>query len=173
VLGRYGDGSAALVRAAAGKVVVYQAGFLPALAYIKGALAARERSQTSPRAGDSDLLARSYNPWEYPPAVRELLTTPARSAGVAPPVTCDVPLVDAVYMTCDRGVLVPLANYTLRPIAGLSLSVLAPRRVSRVESSRRGPLDFTASPGGRVEVRLPLEATDFVSLYFDNTKQNR
>jgi len=173
VLGHYADGSAALVRAAAGNGTVYQAGFLPALAYIKAALAARERSQSSPRAGDSDLLARSYNPWEYPAAIRALLTTPTRSAGIAPPVTCDAPLVDAVYMTCDRGVLVPLANYTLRPIADISLSVHAPHEVSRVESSRRGRLEFTTSPAGRVDVRLPLEATDFLKLYFAEAEPKR
>jgi hypothetical protein len=159
VLGRFNDGSAALVKAAAGKGIVYCAGFLPALAYIKAAQAARAESP------DRDVLARSANPWAFPAGVRDLILRPVRSAGVVPPVTCSVPVVDAVYMTCDRGAVVPLANYTLRPVEALTLTVRPGRPVVRVESARRGPLPFTAA-GGAVTVTLPLEATDFVKLYY-------
>jgi hypothetical protein len=167
VLGRYRDGSAALVRGAAGEGAVYCAGFLPALAYIKAAQTARAEVQGRDGDRDHDRLARSLNPWAYPAGVRDLLLRPVRAAGVTPPLTCDVPVVDAVCMTCDRGVVVPLANYTLRPVETLSLTVRVPRPVSRVESARRGPLPFTAKGGNEVVVTLPLEATDFVKLYYD------
>ncbi len=161
VLGRYKDGSAALVRGAAGKGSVYCAGFLPALAYIKAAQVARAEAGDR----DRDLLARSLNPWAFPPGVRDLLLRPVQAAGVNPPLKCDVPVVDAVYMIGDRGVVVPLANYTLRPIDRLSLTVRADRPVSRVESARRGPLPFTSKGKHEVVIALPLEATDFVKLY--------
>jgi hypothetical protein len=74
--------------------------------------------------------------------------------------------VDAVYMTCDQGILVPLANYTLRPIPRLSLSVQASRQIARVESSRLGRIDFTPRADGRIDLSLPLDATDFVKLYY-------
>ena len=170
VLGRYRDGSSALVRSTAEKGTVYEAGFLPALAYVKSALTARAAAKARADAGAGDatgkeLLARSANPWEFPAPVRDLILRPVRSAGVTPPVTCDVPRVDAVYMTCDRGVLVPLANYTLKPIDRLSLTVRTPRSVACAESSHHGKLDFKTN-GDRVEVSLPLESTDFVKLYY-------
>jgi hypothetical protein len=74
-------------------------------------------------------------------------------------------------MTCDRGVVVPLANYTLRPVETLSLTVRVPRPVSRVESARRGLLPLTARRGNEVIVTLPLEATDFVKLYYDRPEE--
>ncbi|HSU66772.1 MAG TPA: beta-galactosidase trimerization domain-containing protein, partial [Tepidisphaeraceae bacterium] len=175
VLCRFKDGSPALVRGRIGKGTVYASGFLPGLAYIKAALVSR--AQYVPRRGaapstapsdspEADRLARSANPWDFPADVRQFLLMPVRSAGITPPVTCDLPLVDAVYMTCDQGILVPLANYTLRPIPRLSLSVQASRQIARVESSRLGRIDFTPRADGRIDLSLPLDATDFVKLYY-------
>ena len=146
-LGRYKDGSAALVKGTAGKGTVYCAGFLPALAYIKAAQVARVGAGDQ----DRDRVARSANPWAFPAGVRGLLLRPVRSAGVAPPVTCSVPVVDAVYMTCDRGVVVPLANYTLRPVGELTLTVRVDRPVARagVGPPRPAPVPV----GGRVRDR--------------------
>jgi hypothetical protein len=160
VIGRYRDGSAALVRGVMGQGSVYCAGFLPALAYIKAALRARAE------AADEERLTRSRNPWAFPAAERDLLLRPVRTAGVLPPVVCDLPVVDAVLLSCDRGVLVPLANYTLRPVEKLTLTIRTTRPVSRVESARHGPLEFTARNGDAVTVRLPLGAADFVKVYY-------
>jgi len=158
VLATFKDGSPALVRGGS----VYCVGFLPALAYIKPALVARKKLEEENK--DAELLQRSHNPWEFPAHVRELLLTPVRAAGVEPPVLCDVPLVDAVYMTCDQGVLIPLANYTLKPLEKLTLKVKVPRPVKRAESVRRGALKFERSADGRVTIALPLDNNDFVKL---------
>ena len=75
-------------------------------------------------------------------------------------------------MDASPGLLVPLANYTLRPIPKLSLTVRTPRPITRVLSSRLGPLEFrtvggTGSTGDvRTEVTLPLEATDFLQFQY-------
>ncbi|MDQ3621564.1 MAG: beta-galactosidase trimerization domain-containing protein [Verrucomicrobiota bacterium] len=155
VLARFKDESPALVRAATGKGTVYCAGFLPALAYIKQALDARnavqERVKQSASAGrplspqetrDAELLERSYNPWEYPADVRQFILLPVRSAGVARPIECSAPLVDAVYMPEATGVLIPFANYTLEPIDRLALTVQVSGPIARVESARHGPIAF-------------------------------
>ncbi|MCX7007621.1 MAG: beta-galactosidase trimerization domain-containing protein [Kiritimatiellaeota bacterium] len=173
VLARFKDQSAAVVCGAAGKGRVYCVGFLPGLAYIKQALDARhaleektKTAATTVSADDAALLARSYNPWAYPTALRDCLLTPVREAGVNVPIQCSAPLVDAVYMTHEQGVLVPLANYSNRPIASLALKVTVPRRIAKVESARLGLLAFRQPTPQVVELSLPLENNDFVKLYF-------
>ena len=167
VLAAFSDGSPAAVRGAAGLGSVYCVGFLPALAYIKAAEVARnELHEGTDDPAEAELLERSYNPWDYPADVREFILAPVRSAGVEAPIACSVPLVDAVYMTCDEGILIPLANYTLRPIEQLSLKVAVARPVARVESVRHGALEFSQAEPGRLDVRLPVDNNDFVKLYF-------
>jgi hypothetical protein len=172
IVATFSNGAPALVMASAGKGRVYYAGFLPGLAYIKTALAARyaleekSKADSGALAADAkDMLARSSNPWAYPAEIRDLLLTPVREAGVTPPIRCSAPLVDAVYMTHDKGILVPLANYANRPIDRLALTVLATQPVARVESARLGPLAFTQR-GQAVELSLPLDNNDFVKLYY-------
>jgi hypothetical protein len=160
VLASFKDGSPALVRG--GKV--YCAGFLPALAYIKPALMARK--ELHEKDPDAELLKRSANPWQYPAAVRALLLSPVRSANVAPPITCNAPFVDAVFMTTDRGILIPLANYTLEPIERLALTVTVPRPVVRAESAVRGAITFKQASSTTIELSLPLDNNDFVKFYF-------
>ena len=169
------DGSPALVNGPAGKGAVYCAGFLPAISYIKSALDARAGLQrkiddkTPLDAGeqaDAELIERSYNPWKYPADVRELILLPSRVAGIAPPIKCNVPLVDAVFMPHDHGILIPLANYTLRKIDSLTLKVSTPRPVTRIMSATLGDIRFTNDPQGTADFSLPLENNDFLMLHF-------
>jgi len=177
-LGTFDDGSAALVRGRYGSGSVYCAGLLPALAYIKPALVARnelaeqnqatqerEATPTAERRTESSPLDRSYNPWQYPSDIRQLLLRPVRQAAVDPPLCCSVPLVDAVYMTCPQGILVPLANYTLNPLAEVSLDVRVPGPVLRVESVRYGELRFNSTKENTVQFTLPLDVADFVKIH--------
>jgi hypothetical protein len=174
VLATFGDRSPALVSGATGKGRVYCAGFLPGLAYIKPALDARhvleERRKSEPQSLSLDeaaALERSANPWAYPADVRQLLLTPVRESGAVLPLRCDAALVDAVYMTHEKGVLIPLANYTNRPIERLRLNVTVPRRIRRVESVVRGAIPFDQSTPQTVTFSLPLDNNDFVKLYFE------
>jgi len=203
VLATFQDGSAALVRADAGRGTVYVAGFLPGLAYVKAALLHRKQVEQQ-YAGSSDglpdpvgvdpakaLLDRSSSPWHYPAEIRNKILRPVREARVAVPLTCSEPLVDAVCMECAKGLLIPLANYTLRPLDEIRLTVRSDRPIDRVQSAHQGSLSFelktatglvSAEPGtkpslvaGRsgeldrcylVEFRLPLGATDFVKCHY-------
>jgi hypothetical protein len=177
-LGTFNDGSAALVRGRYGSGSVYCVGLLPALAYIKSALVARnelvEQKQTIQSGGiasaderrlESHSLDRSYNPWQYPDDIRQLLLRPVRQAAIDPPLRSSVSLVDAVYMTCPQGILVPLANYTLNSLAKLSLEIRVPSPVQRVESVRHGELRFNHVREDVVQVTLPLDIADFVKVY--------
>jgi hypothetical protein len=172
ILARLQEDSPAVVRGTFGKGKVYCVGFLPGLSYIKPALdskfALEERAAAEPNSLSTDekeLLARSANPWEFPAKVRELLLLPVREANVAQPITASVPLVDAVYMTHERGLLIPLANYMNRPIADLRLTVRVPRPIARIESAVRGSVSFETS-NDEVRLTLPLDNNDFLKLYY-------
>ena len=175
VLATFKDKSPALVRGKAGKGAVYCAGFLPALAYIKPALDARNALQkkvtdglalSASEAKEAPLLERTSNPWKFPENVRELLLAPVRAAKVTPPLTCSAPLVDAVFMPHEKGILIPLANYTAEPIAQLTLRVSVPRAITSAESASHGKIAFKQTSPQSVEISLPLENNDFVKLYF-------
>jgi hypothetical protein len=176
VLAKFKDASAALVSGAAGRGTIYCAGFLPGIAYIKRALEARNALEKKVAEGsalsasetsEAPLLERTANPWRFPAAIRELILTPVRSGGVTAPIECSAPLVDAVYMPHERGILIPLANYTAESIGRLSLKVEVPRRVIRAESVLRGRVAFTEISPRTVEFALPLENNDFVKLLFE------
>lgn len=172
----FDDDSPALAWGRSGRGGVYCCGFLPALAYIKTALDHRAALQkkvddkkelNAQETREAALLERSYNPWRFPAEVRELMLAPVRTARILPPITCDVPLVDAVFMRQDKGVVIPLANYTLVPIADLHLRVRVSEIVARAESAVRGRIDFKTLPGGDVDLSLPLDNNDFVALWFE------
>ncbi len=172
VLAAFGDGAPACVTAPAGKGAVYRCGFLPALAYIKTAQEARQALQeklgngTLADQAGAAMLERSNNPWAFPADVRDFLLAPVRAAGCRAPIACSAPLVDAVYMTAEQGVLIALANYTNEPIARLTLRVQVPRAIARIESARRGQLEIQPGAPGAVELTLPLENNDFVKLLY-------
>jgi hypothetical protein len=176
VLAAFKDGTPALVRGQVGQGSVYCAGFLPGLAYIKSAQVARrelgrQRRERLRSGRDADLpevtlLDRSDNPWQFPAAVRDFLLQPVRAASVRPPLACSVPLVDAVLLEGERGNVVPLANYTLRPLAEVRLTVRTAQPVRRVSSIYQGDLYFDQPAGGPVSFVLPLECTDYVQLYY-------
>src|SRR6185437_13360492 len=175
-LASFKDNSAALVRGPAGAGTIYCAGFLPSLSYIKPALDARNALKKKVDDGgplsaaeqkEATLLERSANPWKFPADVRDLILTPARAANIAPPITCSVPLVDAVYMPHEKGILIPLANYTVEPISLLTLTVNVPHRVARAESVAHGNIPFKQISPTSISLSLPLENNDFVKLYFE------
>lgn len=172
ILATFSDGSPAVVRGRFGQGTVYAAGFLPGLAYVRPAIMARRELEASERAGEEIddesrlILERSINPWEFPGAVRDIILAPVRLADIDPPIRCSVPLVDAGYMTCREGIVIPLANYTLRPIENLKLQIRIARPVARIESVHHGTLGAESVATNRLAVTLPLESTDFVKLYY-------
>lgn len=190
VLGQYADGQPAAIATQglkAGKGRVVSLGYLPALDYIKKALDAKakfidlnagienEGDAQDGVPGQEAILKmlpneKSYNPWDYPAAIREVITQPVDQAVAAKtlelPISCNVPLVDAVYMICDQGVLVPLANYTLNPIKEMTLEIAIDKPVKEVRSVHQGKLKVTQINAKRIRVTLPLECTDFVSVVY-------
>jgi hypothetical protein len=192
-LATFADGSPATVFAAAGKGRIVSHSYLPALPYIKQALEGRrylqEISDTDPAeqsehpappvvlsdqqgteylVGDDPRLARSANPWHFPEKIRELILAPVRAANLDPPLICDVPLIDAIPLYNDRGIVIPLANHTLDPQKSLTLRVRLPtdRSCDRVTSIHQEDLKFTVEGKHYIRFTLPLDASDYVKIYF-------
>ena len=192
VLASFADGSAAIVRAKVGQGMIYSAGFLPALDYIKQAVVARRqllaakvsaeeaaanrasaptpavdvpKKQAGAEPAADARLGRSSNPWEFSAGVRSLILHPVHAAKVKPPLTCSVPLIDAVVMVCQRGIVIPLANYTLEPIAKADFTVRPDRPVVRIETIYQGKVDFEHERG-TIAFSIPLDCTDFVKIYY-------
>lgn len=192
VLAAYDDATASWVRGTTGKGTVHVLGFLPALDYIHHALVARQAlveqaKETAPAAIDGPDASRdgkpmiaktlsvadrfrleaSANPWDFSHVVREAIVEPARTSGIDPPIVCSVPLIDAVYMTCAQGIIIPLANYTLHPLDQVEFSVRVEQPPVRVESVHQGKIDFrrvTKNGRERIVFSLPLDSTDFITI---------
>ena len=98
--------------------------------------------------------------------ILSLLLAPVRAAGCHAPIACSTPLVDAVYMTAQQGILIPLANYTNQAIDRLALRVQVPRPIARIESARRGDVPFQQTTPSTVEFTISLETNDFVKLTY-------
>ena len=192
-LATYADGSAAIVRARSGEGMIYSAGFLPALDYIKQAvvsrralLAEKENAKAAPAnqetnptptvdlsgkkpleviVGDAR-LERSYNPWDFSAEVRELILHSVRAAKVDPPLTCSVPLVDAVVLHADNGVVIPLANYTLTPLERVDFTLRIGHPIDRIETVHQGRIEFERDNNGTVKFSIPLDASDYIRVHY-------
>ena len=177
ILGSFSDTGSAIAMWKTGRGTVYYSGFLPALTYAYNGLV--ERNKVAPNinlqevklpdpdkiATETQLLARSYNPWKYPEQIRNLLVLPVKNAGVEMSISCSIPLVDAVMMECDKGILIPLANYTLQPIKNVELTVKTKKPVKSIESTHIGKIPFNQQRG-YIKFSLPLKETDFIKLLY-------
>jgi hypothetical protein len=193
VLATFGDESAAIVRAKVGKGMIYSAGFLPALDYIKQAVVARRQllvtkssdeeavanltaaptptldvpdKQAAAKPTADGRLDRSYNPWEFSAEVRDLILQPVRAAGVDPPLTCSVPLVDVVLLQAKNGAVIPIANYTLAPLEKVEFSLRSPRAIARIETIHHADIAFESTENGIVKFSLPLDASDYIKIHY-------
>lgn len=175
VLGRFQDGTPAIVRGQAGKGTVYSFGFLPSLSYIKPALVARKQLEqnvgdigvvySKERVSEEQLIGRSQNPWQYPAEIRDVIILPVQDPCIKRPLSSSEALVDAMYMKSTDGVVIPLSNYTLQPISEVDFTVRVERDVARVESVHQGELSFRKI-NSQIEFSLPLVDTDIIKIYY-------
>jgi hypothetical protein len=80
------------------------------------------------------------------------------------PIICSVPLVDAVYMTSDKGIVIALANYTLQPIKNMTLDIDVDKPFHEVRSVYQGILPFKKIGNKKIRITLPLECPDFITI---------
>jgi hypothetical protein len=145
-LATFEDGTPAILLHRFGRGQALRFGFLPGLAYTQGA---------SVKAGEVVT--------DYPDLERELIAWGVRLATVMPPVTLSDPRVEALVLESPQGVVVPLANWSMKPVPRLKVTVRGVPRAKAVESAARGRLKFQRQ-GNTVTVALPLGATDFLMI---------
>lgn len=148
VIGTWPDGSAAATinDSGAGKAIFI--GALPGVSYVRG-------SNMGPGFTT-----------EYPGAVRDLINAPAILAGVRKDVELDVPVVEATLQDGDKGAVVTMVNYTMKPIAKVTLRAKVSRPVQRAVAVSDGKELPVSTNGDTVTLSLPLGMTEFVKLYY-------
>lgn len=121
----FGDGSPAVSVKPAGKGRAYYCGFLPGLAYLKPALPKRPVDR-----GATDDTLMHFLPTEVDRGAAGLI---AAAADVDRPVVCSEGLVENTVIQAKSGTLIPLINWTGKPIKGLTVTVSIPTPTAKVE----------------------------------------
>lgn len=116
VRGVFRDGSPAIAARQTGKGQAVYCGFLPGLTYFKPAIPLRPVDR-----GATDEAMSHFIPREFHPEASELIGLPA--AGVARPVVCSQPLVESTVIEAPQGVLIPLVNWSGKPVQGLTVTL--------------------------------------------------
>jgi hypothetical protein len=163
VIGKFKDGSPAVVtkRHGAGRAVLF--GFLPGQAYLKGALPVRPVD----RGAGADSFAH-YLPTGMSGHLRTRLVDDflGRAATDARPVVTTDGLVETSCIdTPARGgkpakLAVPLVNWSGGSLTSLTITIRGVT-ATRVKSVERGELKFTQGKGG-IQIEMPLDVADML-----------
>ncbi len=101
-------------------------------------------------------------PTAFPKTLRDLITTPARWAGIATPIQTSDPLVEAQYMSGPEGDVVVLINWQDDPIDDLVVRFPDKRNIQSVRSLREaGP--FKGHLHEQQGVTLPIKLDEGVA----------
>lgn len=164
VVGRFRDGTAAVVEKAHGKGRAVLFGFFPGMAYLQSGLPLRPVDRAATDAGFNHFL-----PTDMDARIRRAVVDDFLPTGFVRPVETSEPLVEATLIETKmpRRLAVPLMNYTGKPVASLKVTLRGLGSWSRVRSVERGDLSIVAD-GGIATVALPLDVADM--LLFDGER---
>lgn len=152
VQSKFSDGSPAIVTKTTGKGKTIYCAFLPSLSYYKPAIPLRPVDR-----GASDDAMIHFLPTEFDPRAARLIALPA--ANLKRPVTCSQPLVETTVIRSKRGVVIPLINWTGRPLKNLRVHVMIPTPGAKITlASGRAVQAFTVE--GERFYMLDLDAAD-------------
>jgi hypothetical protein len=142
VLATFADGKPAICRRQAGRGTVLRFAFMPGLGYVRAA------------GPQPDQVITGYRPEQLP-----VLTAAITLAGIVAPISLSEPLVEAQLLRGPQADVIPLANWTLRTLDSLRVTVRNAAGIRTVESTRGVPL-ATSVQGADLLVSGPLEAAD-------------
>ncbi len=163
VIGKFKDGSAAIVskKHGAGRAIIF--GFLPGQAYLKSGLELRpvdrgaspeSYAHALPTAMNNHLRARLVD--DFLGASREV--RPVVTTNTLVETTCiDTPAINDK----PARLAVPLINWSGFPETSLTVTIRGIDKVSRVRSVERGELKYTLNKGNLV-IQMPLDAADML-----------
>lgn len=139
VIGRYPDGSPAVMRNNYGKGVSLHFAGMPGLAYSRGAT----------ELPDVPTI-------DYPPRIAQLITAPAEQLRIDRPAITSLAYVESAVLTSDGGMAVTLMNWSAKPIEDLQVTIdNVATRCKRVRSARLGEIDHRVQDG-EIIVNLPM-----------------
>ena len=137
-VGRFGDGTPAVVRHAFGEGESLHFATMPGLAYSRGATEVSGRPTV-----------------DYPPRIAKLIAAPANESGVRRPAVTSLPFVEATVLRSDKGVAVTLLNWSGEPLDSVEVEVSDVGAFEVVTSARHGAVDYRKEDG-RITAALPM-----------------
>jgi hypothetical protein len=155
VLGRFDNGSPAVLRVSTGRGEATLIGTFPGSAYLKPAIPKRPYDR-----GSSDESFNHFLPTTFDPVPQNLVVS-ALGGDPARPVLASEPMIDATVIDAPKGAAVALANYSGHSIGSLSLKIHGIPRGASAVSSQHGALELKAWEDG-VATEMPLAVEDVV-----------
>ena len=156
VKGTFSDGSPALTVRQAGRGTAVYCGFLPGLSFFKPAIPKRPVDR-----GTTDESMAHFVPSAFDAGVRALMAWCAR--GVDRPVLCSEPLVATSVIESQRGVVIPLVNWSGSPVRKLTVEVRIDVPTHQVELASGKPVKATVRDGKSI-FTLDLDVADALIL---------
>jgi hypothetical protein len=165
VVGKFKDGSPAVVKKAHGKGRAVLFGFLPGQAYLKSTLPVRPVD----RGANAESFAH-YLPTGMSPHLRARLVDDFLPGAVGrdarPVVTTDGLVETTCIDTFDKDgkptkLAVPLVNWGGAEVTSLTVTIRGLDKVTKVRSVERGELKYTQVKGG-IQIEMPLDVADML-----------
>jgi hypothetical protein len=150
--GRFRDGSPAIHLNTVGKGEVKYLGYLPGLTYLHSALPKRPVDR-----GATDDAFMHFLPTDFKPLTYDMF------AGGERPVICSERLVENTVVQSKSGTLIPLVNWTGKPIKGLTVTVTIATPTAKVELASGGKVEVKRE-AGKQTFTLDLDVADALIL---------
>ncbi|MDX1946926.1 MAG: alpha-amylase family protein [Pirellulaceae bacterium] len=154
-LATFADGSPAVTKRSAGKGQAISCGFLPALSYYKPAIPKRPVDRTSAEDSLAHLIPSGFDA-----GANRLIALPAE--GIARPIECSEPLVEAATLDAPAGTAIPLVNWSAAPVKGLVVRVNFP--ISGKPTLASGNPVQVGAEGGVTVFTIDLDVADAIIL---------
>jgi len=156
VQGTYLDGSPAVAVRDWGKGRVLYCGFLPGLSYFAPAIPRRPLDRNSRADSMIHLI-----PTEFDRGAYHLIGSLAED--LPRPVVCSEPLVESTVLESRQGVVIPLVNWSGKPVRGLTVTVDFQTPANKVELATGRPVKTWQEERRRV-FQFDLDAADALLL---------
>lgn len=150
------DGSPAVTLHRAGSGRAIYCGFLPGLSYYRPAIPARPVDR-----GSTDDAMCHFLPTEFDPAAATLIGLAVQD--LPRPVECSEGLVETTVIESKHGLLIPLVNWSGRPIADLQVTLRIKPPGGKITLAGGGPVQVAPADGQTV-VTLSLDVADALIL---------
>jgi len=145
-LAKFKDGTPAIVEARRRKGQVVHFAWMPGMSYL---------------ASSSD--TKDELPVRFSEPIRRWIAEPVKQAGVVPPVTVSVPMVETPLLLSSKGAAITLLNWTGEDQERVEFSVRVPFDVKSIRAIKAGELQSDRE-GRSVTFSLPLGAAEIVML---------